>query len=447
MTTRSDIPKQRTLHIPKRTKKRFKQKKLKKNKPQKTITDKKYILSRIYADIDLNSYLTEICWSAIQRLYDDQFAAVKSAFLANPLNVINIICARLEAKQIEWEAERKSAREIYREVAISNSMKALDMQPKYKRLDKQRLSVSEVWREVIFAQSMLDPTYLHKIENERQKRFCLKEQQREQFHAEADPLNAASTIKPTQFGVSSGGCWYNYGLRFDLHSGAVFNSVINLPMSTHEHAWNCIVQYFCSESESIKAPVLRESIRFFCNFIFLLFGVQIFHKELLPSEAFDVFGSDCGIKNDDESKDYLIQFDALDKLTQIGVNCGDAKTQCFAPLVIDDEEIENSNAQSMHSYHNRKSILIFLNREAYNVLRLYLHLFARLQKARDFSTERWRLNFDASARKENEAKQEKNERLFYGKLMALIQGQVKEQEFDSIIAQLFGPQAFELTLD
>merc|ERR1712087_439561 len=95
------------------------------------------------------------------------------------------------------------------------------------------------------------------------------------------------------------------------------------------------------------------------------------------------------------------------------------------------------------SYHSRKSHLIFLNREGYHVLRLYLFLFDRLQKARQFSTERWRLNFDASATCENEERQEQNERLFYGKLMALIQGHIKENEFDLVIQQLFGPKAYE----
>merc|ERR1712228_1004826 len=79
----------------------------------------------------------------------------------------------------------------------------------------------------------------------------------------------------------------------------------------------------------------------------------------------------------------------------------------------------------------------------YNVLRLYIHLWQRLQKARDLSTDRWRLNFDPNAKDENEKLQEQNEREFYGKLMALIQGHIKETEFDLIVQQLFGPQGYE----
>ncbi len=99
--------------------------------------------------------------------------------------------------------------------------------------------------------------------------------------------------------------------------------------------------------------------------------------------------------------------------------------------------------ENMISYHNRISHVIFVNREVYSIMRLCIHLFQRLQKARDLSTNQWRLNFDPNNKEENERLQEKNEREFYGKLLALIQGQIKETEFDLIVQQLFGPEGYE----
>eukprot|EP01083_Nonionella_stella_P257608 881588_1 len=120
------------------------------------------------------------------------------ALYNNPLSAINIVLPRLEMKHKEWENNRQMAQGIYRDVAQRNCMKALDWQPKYKRLDKTRLSHNELWRELIAAQSLLNPKYITIIENERQKRSGLKEQQREQFNKQYSPMDGASTIKPTK---------------------------------------------------------------------------------------------------------------------------------------------------------------------------------------------------------------------------------------------------------
>ncbi len=112
----------------------------KKRNIQKTETDKKYVLSRIYSDINMNEYITPIAWSAIHRLYDEHSQSVKIALYNNPLSTIDIILPGLNIKHKEWGNNRQLAQQIYRDVAQRNSIKALDWQPKYKMLDKTRLS-------------------------------------------------------------------------------------------------------------------------------------------------------------------------------------------------------------------------------------------------------------------------------------------------------------------
>ena len=161
-------------------------------------TDKKYILTRIYADINMDEYLTPIAWSALRRLYEGHEETVKIAFDKDPLFATQTILPRLQRKYEEWKGEREEMRRVYRDVATRNSYKALDWQPKYKRLDKTRLNHSEIWRELITGQSVLNPEFSVIIENRRVKRSTLKEKDRQQFNEQSSPLEGSSSIKPTR---------------------------------------------------------------------------------------------------------------------------------------------------------------------------------------------------------------------------------------------------------
>ncbi len=161
----------------------------------------------------------------------------------------------------------------------------------------------------------------------------------------------------------------------------------------------------------MKDVILEDVVKFYSNFVFLLFEIDLFDEDEM---------------DDNDS----IKFDDLCKMKMIGVNIEELKDK---PLVYDleyfGEDIDmNGCDDNMISYHNRMSHVILVNRD--------IHLFQRLQKARDSIINRWRLNFDPDKKEENEILQEKNEREFYGKLLALIQGQIKETEFDLIIQQL-----------
>ena len=165
---------------------------------ERTRTDKEYVLLRTYADVDLASYLDPVCCSALRRLYEAEWATARHKLEVAPLSTMNVVLPRLERNHEEWRAEREEARCVYRDVAQRNHLKALDWQPKYKRLDKTRLGLDDVWRELVAAQCLLDADFVGILAAACHKRSALKEHQREQFRADHSPMDAASTIRPTK---------------------------------------------------------------------------------------------------------------------------------------------------------------------------------------------------------------------------------------------------------
>ena len=193
MTTRSDgfsrnSKARLNLNLKPRSKKR-KRKRRRVGRADRTETDSSYVLSRIYAEMDVASYLDPVCCSALRRLYSGEWGRVRQALCVCPLSAVCVVLGRLEQKSAEWRAEREAAKGVFVEVAQRNHVKALDWQPKLKRIDKTRLSADEVWRELLAAQSLLDPEFTATLAKARHKRSALKEQQ---------PMHAASTIRPTK---------------------------------------------------------------------------------------------------------------------------------------------------------------------------------------------------------------------------------------------------------